>query len=668
MQPPGYPPNPYGQPQYGAPPQQQPQYGQPPYQAQMYGPPPGAPKKKSMVGWIIGGIAAVVLLGVGATVGIYAYMQHKRGSLPIEATKLPSQTRELETRLIPAAREPNERIKKIYLASELASAFCSGHHDPASRLESIGLWGSKSAKEFFDPANLDNVRATLECGTQLASALDDVHASYLTFDGEEDKSGSSSTGSTTGSGSSGPPLQYVAIGHFNMKNLPTAEGYTSVSFGSISGYCQTTAPAYATSSSAALLAASAGADAGAPGTSTTKTCDDKSRAAFAVGSTWFFGEKSALDTLSKGMLVPKSTLGTRVAAMQDAFNQTSGLPEVGLVAEPKSSKEYLEYPCEFAASQLGIHYYSSSSSSTSSGSLGALGSTTGSATDTGAIKSRDDFMQACFPSKQDSKLIEEIDAKLRAIAFETDPDYVESGSVAGNLVLVTRDAESAKDAERSIRELVSDWKSQIELNAPKLIKAGKDQASTTRQRKFSAVADTYFQALSLMKVTTAGRTVKISFKAAFTKEDQQELKDEDKTSDDKRLPVAEILEAIRDKKPIPQASLAKIVGASWAAYLVLPPLAPAGPSPKVKLTTDECNAMQAKLKLIKMSDLPSGTDATKNYIDQRFALCDYKPPEVTEVQRKCLATFVSASDYAACMGGDSVDPRMPPETDFGKLK
>ena len=50
--------------------------------------------------------------------------------------------------VIDATREPNDRVKKIYLASELSSAFCSGRGDPASRLETIGSWGSKSAKGF----------------------------------------------------------------------------------------------------------------------------------------------------------------------------------------------------------------------------------------------------------------------------------------------------------------------------------------------------------------------------------------------------------------------------------------------------------------------------------------------------------------------------------------
>jgi len=182
------------------------------------------------------------------------------------------------------------------------------------------------------------------------------------------------------------------------------------------------------------------------------------------------------------------------------------------------------------------------------------------------------------------------------------------------------------------------------------------------------VSDTYFHALGLMKVSTSGRTVKVSFKADFTKDDQQELKDEDKSSNDKRLPVTEILEAIRDKKPLPQASLAKLVGPSWAAYLVLPPLPTALPSPKVKLTVEECKALKAKLMSVTSSEVTSNPDASKAYYDQRYATCEFRQPEVTETQRKCLATFVLASDYVACVGTDSSDPRMPPESEFGKTK
>lgn len=593
------------------------------------------------------GLGGVVLLGAIAGVGIYVAKHMGKGSLPLEANKLPSQTKEIDSMVIDATRESNDRIKKVYLASELSSAFCSGRGDPANRLETIGLWGSKSAKEFFDPAHLDQVRGQLECGTQFATSLDDNRASYLTFESED---GSSSSGKDE------PKRHHVKIGHFKMKTLPTAEGYTSVSFGTMSGFCQTTMPAYATPLSSLLGTTGTGTT---PPPPTTKSCDDKSNAAFAVGNTWFFSDKAALDELSKGIVVPKQTVGTRIAALQDAFNATSGLPQVSLVAEPKTSKDYLEYPCEWAASQMGIHFgsYGSSGSSGSSGSTGSSGSITG----------REDFMQACFPGKQDSKLIEEIDAKLRAIAFETDPEYVKAGAISGNIILVTRDAETAENAERSIKELVGDWKSQLELNAPKLIKAGKDQASSVRQRKFADVADTYFQALSMMKVSRDGRSLKISYKASFTKEDRQELEEEEKSGNDKRMPVTEILEAIRDRKPIPQNSLAKLVGNSWATYLLLPPLPPKSTT-KVKLTLEECKSVKTRLQPIHVSDLPSTGDATKAFFDQKYATCELTTPEVTEDQKKCLATFSSASDYASCMNSDTTDPRMPPESEFGDKK
>jgi hypothetical protein len=648
----GYPPPPqYGAPPpYGAPPQQQPAYGRPPYGSQPAFPPQG-PQKKSNVGLLVGlGLGGVVLLGAIAGIGVYVAKHMGKGSLPLEANKLPSQTKEIDTMIIDSTRESNDRIKKIYLASDLASAFCSGRSDPANRLETIGEWGSKSAKDFFDPAHLDQVRGQLDCGTQFVSALDDNHASYLTFESEDS------------SGKDEPKRRHVKIGHFKMKTLPTAEGYTSVSFGTLSGFCQTTMPAYATPLSS-LLGTTTGTGSTTPPPPTTKACDDKSNAAFAVGNAWFFSDKAALDELSKSIVVPKTTVGTRVSAIQDAFNATAGLPQVSLVAEPKTSKDYLEYPCEWAASQMGIHFGSYGSST--SGSSGSSGS---GSTGSSGITNREEFMQACFPAKQDSKLIEEIDAKLRAIAFETDPEYVKAGAATGNIILVTRDADAAEATERSLKELVGDWKSQLELNAPKLIKAGKDQASSIRQKTFAAVADTYFQALSQMKITRDGRSLKISYKASFTKADRQEMEEQEKSGADKRLPVTEVLEAIRDRKPIPQASLAKLVGNSWATYLLLPPLPPKSASPKVTLTTEECNSIKTRLQSVHMSDLPSTGDSTKAYLDQKYATCDYKKLEVTEDQKKCLATFTNASDYAACMGGDTADPRMPPESEFGDKK
>jgi hypothetical protein len=653
QQPPGYPPQ-YGAPPpqgYGAP--QQPQYGQPPYPPQQpYGQPPGPPGKKSNVGMLVGiGVGGLVLVGILAGVGIYAYGHMKKGSLPLEAKQLPTTTKEIDTTIIDATREPDARIKKVYLASELSSAFCSGRGDPASRLENIGASysGPKGAKEFFDPAHLDQIRAQLDCGGQLAANLDDDRAAYLTFETDDGKN------------SDTPTKHHIKVGHFKMKTLPTAEGYTSVSFGSLSGFCQTTIPTYATSLSSFGLTPPPAGSAATPPAPVVKSCEDKSNAALVNNNTWFFSDKAALDELSKGIVNPKATLPTRVAAIQDAFDATSGLPQVMLVAEPKSSKEYLEYPCEWAASQLGIHYSGSSPSSTGTGSGSGSGSSSG------GITGRTEFMEACFPGKQDSKLIEEIDAKLRAIAFETDPEYVKAGAVTGNIILVTRDADTAKDAERAVKELIGDWKSQLDLNVSKLIKAGKDQSTTIRQKKFADVADTFFQALSQMKVTSSGRTLKIAYKADFTKEDKQELQDDDKSANDKRIPVTDVLEAVRDHKPIPQASLAKLVGGSWATYLLLPPLPPKGSSPKTTLTASECTAVKSKLQSVKITDLPTG-DVTTAYFNQKYATCDSKPGEVTEDQKKCLATFSTAAEYTTCMGSDGTDPRMPPESEFGDKK
>jgi hypothetical protein len=95
------------------------------------------------------GLGGVVLLGAIAGIGVYVAKHMGMGSLPLEANKLPSQTKEIDSMIIDATRESNDRIKKIYLASEMSSAFCSGRGDPANHLETLGLWGSKSAKEFF---------------------------------------------------------------------------------------------------------------------------------------------------------------------------------------------------------------------------------------------------------------------------------------------------------------------------------------------------------------------------------------------------------------------------------------------------------------------------------------------------------------------------------------
>ena len=96
----------------------------------------------------------------------------------------------------------------MYLAASLGSLCGAGKGSPTTSLELIGLFGSKSAKEFFAPANIDAVRATLECGSLLAPVLNDNHESYVSFD-EDEKT-----------------RHRVTILHFKMSDLPSGQGFS----------------------------------------------------------------------------------------------------------------------------------------------------------------------------------------------------------------------------------------------------------------------------------------------------------------------------------------------------------------------------------------------------------------------------------------------------------
>ncbi len=569
-------------------------------------------RSQSTLTWVLAGIASVmVLAGVG---GAIAYKSRTKSvALPVDAKLLPAQTRDVSTQLIEATRETDEGVRRAYLAAELGSELCRpGVDDPARRIEGIGRTSPRQAKDLFlRKASLDDLRSTLTCGSYLGSPLDSPYQTVIDFEGNDARK----------------PFERVAVAHFNITDLPAENGFSRYSYKGTPGFCRTGVDG---SLRTAFDLTPATTSAGGAG------CTENTLGAFAKESTWFLGRRSAVEAMADAVARPKESLNARISALQDAAAETEGLPVVHLSAQPKSSKEFFLAPCMFGA-------YHSAAPFT-------------------------EFVDGCFPTKGTQRPLEEIDAKLKAAAYETDGDPQKGRAVHGNIVFVARDDSSAKDVEKDVREIVADWSAHVAQNEAKLIKQSSTLASTSRQKKFAAFADSYFKALKEAKVSRSGRTIKIAFREPLSTGDIAALEDADRSTVEKRQATAQIIDAIQAGKPLPQAALTKLVGESWGKYLATAPALDAPTAPPIAryaLTKDECRSVQKRLGKIKMTGIPSG-EARIMYILHRGATCSARTPEVDIAQRLCLAKFRTAAEYAQCLPArDAARPGEPPESEFG---
>jgi hypothetical protein len=305
----------------------------------------------------------------------------------------------------------------------------------------------------------------------------------------------------------------VDILQLTVSDLPPKYGLTKRAFGTLDGYCRTNDPAKPT---------------------VTLDCTPKSDAALKQGNTWFLGQRGELDGISKTIATPKTELSTQVAALNDAANELEGLSSSRIETQLASAKPFLKAPCEWGAFQTA-------------------GSTS-------------DFVQGCFPTSDD-KTIADIDAKIRAAAFEVEPDVLKANAVHGAIVLVARDDDDGKAVEKDANDLATDWKSQLENNEAKLVKQAKATPVSLRQKSWAIIVDNFSSAIQKIKVTRSGRVVKMTFNEPLTADDQKDLQAAQQNTIDNRTAVADVLSAIEAKQPVPVPALTKLVGPVWATYL-----------------------------------------------------------------------------------------------------
>lgn len=599
-------------------------YGPPPGGGGSWNPPPPPPggAKKSKLGLILGIVGGLLLLVVIGG-GLLAWkLLGKKGQLPIEAKYLPGKTTEVSRRLVEASRETDEKVRRAYTASDLGSSMCTrSFSDPARRLEGIDNYGSRSAKEFFfKQKNVDEVQKIMECGSLLGSQLADPFQTSLAFDEDEKNKRS------------------VGVMHVSVNELPGKYGFIPFNYDKMKGYCRPGSDLFGLSSDPKAP----------PKEPKQEDCKDYTQGAFKDpnSNAWFFGNKLALDALAPSIAKPREELTASVQALADASTAVEGMPFVNLKANPKSSKEFFLATCQWGASQSG--------------------------------GSSEDFMKGCFPATASERPIGDIDAKLRAAAYEIDTDYSKAGAIKGNIVFVARDADGATSVEKSAKEIVDEWHAHVDSNEAKLTKDTKDKAYTQRAKKFAAIVHVYLEALKKSKVSRSGRIVKISFSEPLSQEDKNELADADKSTLERRIAVAEILDAMQQKQRAPVASLTKLVGPTWAKYLAGPPPPETPPTPvapvKVTLLISECEAIKKKVAKFKITDI-STTESRAMYLDHKYANCVTKPPQILPEQRACLNSFNGAADYQKCAPPPAANPLTPatppgepPESEFGTKK
>ncbi len=306
----------------------------------------------------------------------------------------------------------------------------------------------------------------------------------------------------------------VDILQLSVADLPPKYGLTKRAFGSLDGYCRTVDPAKPT---------------------VTLDCGPKSDAALKQGNTWFLGQRGELDSISKTIATPKTDLATQVAALNDAANELEGLSSSRVETQLTSAKPFLKAPCEWGAFQ--------------------------------SAGSENDFVQGCFPPSDD-KTIADIDAKIRAAAFEIEPDVLKANAVHGGIVLVARDDDDGKAVEKDANDLATDWKSQLQNNEAKLVKQAKATPVSLRQKSWAIIVDNFSSAIQKIKVTRSGRVVKMTFNEPLSPDDQKDLQAALQSTIDNRTAVADILTAVQAKQAIPVGALTKLVGPVWATYLV----------------------------------------------------------------------------------------------------
>ena len=392
----------------------------------------------------------------------------------------------------------------------------------------------------------------------------------------------------------------VSLAQINVAEMPTKLGYIHHSFSGLQGFCQIPKPSDPTAKQ-------------------DTDCKNDFLSALHQNALWIVGRKQSVDDFSKTLAKPRDEVSTQVQAIQDAMDATEALEFREIEANVKSSKTFFMLPCFIGSGQ-----------------------TAGSSSD---------FLKACFPDTL-NKQMEDVDGKIKAAAFEMDGDIVKAKRIHGNTVFVARDNDEAKSLESAVNDIVRDWKSHLENHESQILKLSKEDPTDQREREWASIADTYVKALRGMKVERSGRTVAVRFNELMSSDDLSELKDAEQKTTDAQVNVGAILDAIQQKKTIPQTNVAKIVGDKWAGFLL---------APRSPVSTEDCTKIKANMNKVSFGALKS-SEARQALVQTQILNCSEKP-EMPDARRQCLLNVKDAASFEACP--NVVEPS---ESDFGTKK
>lgn len=582
----GAPPAPMPANAYGAPPQAS--YGSLPplgWQATQNGygsvpPQHHAPAKTGpstqTIAMIAGGAFGGLLLLTGLGVGAYALFHTTHKPLPVEAAQLPTDTDFVQEDRFPGA-DGAPALRDAFLASDLARHVCGAGSDFTERLARLRA-SPADAVSLFDPKTLEARRATLECGQSLVAALESPSYTELVFHDGDDKK-----------------FLGVQMLHLKLTELPTKYGFARQTFAGMSGYClvspKKTEPDFKWSGSAGLGNSTKADDKDGE-------CTEQSLAAFNDKTNWFFGRRSAVEAFARSYSKPRKEISTTVENLQLAFDSGEGLAVRRADARQKAASSLLKLPCSHAGFDSGA------------GSK---------------------FVEECLP-KSVEKNASAIDSKVRAVTYELAAPIQDSDGVRFNLIFVARDGDAAKDVEAELKDATRDWKSAIENNESKLTKLVREAPSQLGHKKWGVAIDPFMRAIKSGTVKRDGRVVSLRLAEKFSDSEKKEMREVMTKSTEDQEAAATITQALIKKQPIPEASLAQIVGGEWAAHVLAP-----------RATDKDCTALRDKLARFDMAKpqaIPSHT---------RFALrfkCEGQPlPQATQ---SCLLDAKDADTFGRC--------------------
>ncbi|MCC6647559.1 MAG: hypothetical protein IT374_18565 [Polyangiaceae bacterium] len=475
---------------------------------------------------LLGAIVAVAVLGAGAVA--YRFLERRPArALPVLAKRLPPRTtRVVETRLRADLDELPD-LPPAYAASALALSACGGVDVARLLAEARGKdIAFLKRRGVLDMATSASLRDALSCGESVRKSLTSPTMTLVAF-------------------ADGDRSHLVTLLASTMTDAPADAGFVRHNFSGLPGFCKRPLGGK-------------------------EDCPDGAVSAFHDGTTWVFGDVSAVESFARAYTTAHEGLTTTVEILAETTKQTRGADITEVVARPEGVP--WREVCERAA----------------------------------PIEHREDFVKRCFPAGQDT-ILKSVDTKLRGLAVERDV-LARASTFGVSYLLVARDDAAARDIEKDLLDLSRDWRAHLSNNEPDLIKLARAPSTYIHDRFWEAALDPFLRALRNATVKRSGAVVRFDLREQLRPTEVKLLKEFVETRSEDQVATLKILEAIAQRSPLPEKSLAVFVGPDVAAWIVAP-----------RATDAACAAIAAKIASFTGADLPPDQFGLKLEVEQRYA-------------------------------------------------